>query len=108
MVGPLPVTVARREVVVSTPDAIRYGRFRWLEPARLVWTGWSRPRPASTPIVETALADPAIQGFLGWARFLFVEIDEHPELYEVHLMDARYTLERNTRFGSVVVRVPKP
>ena len=108
MVGPLPVTVARREVVVSTPGEIRYGRFRWLEPTPLWWTGWSRPRPSSSPIVEAALADPAIQGFLGWARFLFVEIDEHPELYEVHLMDARYTLERNARFGSAVVRVPKP
>ena len=107
LVGPLPVTPLRREVVVSTPDEIRYGRFGWISEPRLTWSGWSRPRPTSTPVVDAALADPTVQGFLGWARFLFVEIDEYPDFFEVHLMDARYTLERNARFGSAVVRVPK-
>jgi hypothetical protein len=34
-------------------------------------------------------------------------MDDHPEFWEVHLMDARYTLERGARFGSVMVMVPK-
>jgi inner membrane protein len=107
LVGPLPVTLTRREVVVATPLEIRYGRFHWLDRPRLEWSDWSRPRPQPSPVLEAALRDPSIQGFLGWARFLFVEIDEHPDYHEVHLMDARYTLERGAPFGSAVVRVPR-
>ena len=108
LVGPLPLTVARREVVVEIAGEIRYGRFRWSPTPRFEWAGWSRPRPAPDPVLEAATRDPSIQGFLGWVRFLFVEIDEHPEFWEVHLMDARYTLERDARFGSAMVRVPRP
>jgi inner membrane protein len=108
MVGPLPLTPARREVVVASPVEIRYGRYRWLKSPRLEWTKWTRPRPQPSTLLDTALADPSIQGFLGWARFLFVEIDEHPAFWEVHLMDARYTLERAAPFGSAMVRVPRP
>ncbi|HVR29100.1 MAG TPA: metal-dependent hydrolase [Thermoanaerobaculia bacterium] len=108
MVGPLPVTVARRQVVVSMPDEIRHGRFRWHPSPRLEWSGWSRPHPRPGPVLDAALHEPSIQGFLAWARFLFVEIDEHPDRFEVHLMDARYTLQRNARFGTAVVEVPKP
>jgi inner membrane protein len=107
MVGPLPLTSARREVVVETPTEIRYGRFSWLESPRFEWAGWSRPRLQPSPIVDEALDDPSIRGFVGWARFPWVEIDEHTEFWEVHLMDARYTLERGARFGSAMVRVPK-
>ena len=107
MVGPLPLTPARREVVVATPTDILYGRFHWGDEPRFGWSGWAKPRPTANPIVETALGDPSIRGFAGWVRFLWAEIDEHPDFWEVHLMDARYTLERNARFGSAMVRVPK-
>jgi inner membrane protein len=107
MVGPLPVTVARREVVFQTATDIRYGRFRWSPAPRFESSGWARPRPEPGTVLDAALRDPSIQGFLGWARFLFVEIDEHPAFWEVHLMDARYTLERRARFGSAMVRVPR-
>jgi hypothetical protein len=94
-------------VVVETATEIRYGRFRWLEAPRFEWADWARPRLQSSPIVGAALRDPSIRGFVGWARFPWAEIDDHPEYWEVHLMDARYTLERGARFGSVMVRVPK-
>jgi inner membrane protein len=107
MVGPLPLTPARREAVVQTATELRYGRFRWLGSPRFEWTGWAKPRPQPGPVLDAAWNDPSIRGFVGWARFPWVEIDEHPEFWEVHLMDARYTLDRGARFGSVVVRVPK-
>jgi inner membrane protein len=107
MVGPLPLTAARREVVASTSTEIRYGRFRWLGTPRFEWSGWARPRPPRTPVIEAAMRDPSIRGFLGWARFLYVEVDERPQAWEVHFMDARYTLARNARFGSAVVSVPR-
>lgn len=108
LVGPLPLTVARREVVAEIGGEIRYGRFRWRPTPRFEWAGWSRPRPVPAPVLDAAMRDPSIQGFLGWVRFLFVEIDEHAEFWEVHLMDARYTLERDAPFGSASVRVPRP
>jgi inner membrane protein len=107
LVGPLPMTLVRREVVAATATDIRYGRFRWLASPRFEWSGWSRPRPQPSPVLDAAMRDPSIQGFLGWARFPFVEIDEHPDFWEVHLMDARYTLTREARFGSVAVRVAR-
>ena len=107
MVGPLPLTPNRREVVVATPTDILYGRFHWRGEPRLAWSGWAKPRPTANPIVEAALGDPSIRGFAGWVRFLWAEIDEHPDFWEVHLMDARYTLQRDARFGSAVVRVPR-
>jgi hypothetical protein len=107
MVGPLPLTPARREVVVATPTDILYGRFHWGDEHRFTWSGWARPRPTANPIVHAALADPSVRGFAGWVRFLWAEIDEHPDFWEVHLMDARYTLERNAQFGSAMVRVPR-
>ena len=107
MVGPLPLTPARREAVVQTATEIRYGRFRWLESPRFEWAGWAKPRRHRVRSLDAALSDPSIRGFVGWARFPWAEIDEHPEFWEVHLMDARYTLERGARFGSVMVRVPK-
>jgi inner membrane protein len=108
MVGPLPLTVARREVVAEMAGAIRHGRFRWSPAPRFEWTGWAQPRPVPGAVLEAAMRDPSIQGFLGWVRFLFVEIDEHAEFWEVHLMDARYTLERGAPFGTAMVRVPRP
>ena len=107
MVGPLPLTATRREVVVATPTDILYGRFHWGVEPRLAWSGWAKPRPIANPIVEAALDDPSIRGFAGWVRFLWAEIEEHPSFWEVHLMDARYTLERDARFGSATVRVPR-
>jgi inner membrane protein len=107
MVGPLPLTPARREAVATIENELRYGRFRWLSSPRFEWAGWSRPALQSSPVLDAAWRDPSIRGFAGWARFPFAEIDEHPEFWEVHFMDARYTLERNARFGSVAVRVAK-
>ena len=107
MVGPLPLSPARREVVVETPTDLTYGRFRWFGQPRYEWGGWIRPRPLPSPVLDAALRDPSISGFVGWVRFLWVEIDEQPDRWEVHLMDARYTLERGARFGSVMVNVPK-
>jgi inner membrane protein len=107
MVGPLPLTPARREVVAASATEIRYGRFRWLHSPRFEWSGWSKPPLEASPVLDAAWRDPSVRGFVGWARFPWAEIDEHPDFWEVHLMNARYTLERNARFGSAVVRVPK-
>ena len=108
MVGPLPLTPARREVVVA--DA---------RPRSATGDSAGSSRPASSGPIGRGLAcdrmrswtrrwrDPSIRGFVGWARFPWAEIDDHPDFWEVHLMDARYTLERGARFGSVMVRVPK-
>jgi hypothetical protein len=93
--------------VAITKNEIRYGRFRWLGSPRFEWADWSRPLPRPSPVLDAAWSDPSIRGFAGWARFPWAEIHEHPDFWEVHFMDARYTLERGARFGSVMVRVPK-
>ena len=42
--------------------------------------------------------------FLRWARFPFFEIDDSEAKPAVHIIDARYTLDRNALFGAV--RIP--
>lgn len=107
MVGPVPVNPFTREVVVATRTEYRYGRFHWLPRPRLEMGLWSHARLTETAIVEAALADPCIRGFLSWARFPFGRVQEHEDHATVDLMDARYTRQPDARFGSVTVRVPR-
>lgn len=124
MVGPLPYDPLVRDVVVRlSPDGepgrpaaaephYRTGRFHW----------WPRPRlelreslptleavePAG--VVERALAAPEVEGFAGWVRFPWAQVEPMEEGdgggYRVYLLDARYTRRRTTGFGGAVVEVP--
>lgn len=103
MVGPVPVTPFRRQVVATTPDAYWTGTLRWtgeprLEPEDLL------PRPEPGSRIEAAFDDPEAQGFVTWVRFPWIAEGRDDALY---LLDARYTSRPTTGFGGTRVAIPK-
>lgn len=107
MVGPMPANPFRWDVVAQTPTAYRHGAMRWLPRRSLDLDPRPIERLRPSPVVDAALAAPQIQGTLGWMRFPFVEIDETPDGYTVHVLDARYVRSRRTGFGTVRVRLDR-
>ncbi len=111
MVGPLPGTVWRREIVAATPQELRFGTFHWWREERVElsdrrWTPLAATLASSGPeaaSLAATLADPCIAGFVGWMRFPTAEVDSTPSGAVVHLLDLRYTRERTTGFGGARV-----
>jgi inner membrane protein len=115
MVGPLPATLLRREVVVELPDRYVFGTFRWLGSPRLVLElgeAQSAQKPASA-VSLAALEDPAIRGFACWARYPYVELERLASgVTRAWIFDARYVrppAPRGRGFGVAFVDVePAP
>jgi inner membrane protein len=97
MVGPMPVDPFEREVVVEGVDGYRFGAVRFAPTPRFeLFPGQEprrrRPSGSAEPVALAALADPSIRGFVGWARFPFVEVERRPDgAARVWVLDARYT-----------------
>jgi inner membrane protein len=103
MAGPVPLTLLTRDVLVETPDAYRYGILKlWPQP-RLELEPRVIPRPQKESLARRALQSPSIQGFMNWARFPYVEIEENENGVTVYVLDARYTRERTAGFGGAKV-----
>jgi inner membrane protein len=73
MVGPVPVVPWTREVIIDAGDHYRTGRFTaW--PSRLELAAERVPKNNGGGPVAEARVDPAVTGFLVWARFPFWEV----------------------------------
>jgi inner membrane protein len=107
MVGPVPLTPFVHDVVVETPEVYRFGTLEILPRPSLELEQRVIYRRAPTGIVTQALRSPQIRGFMNWARFPYVEIDENESDYTVYILDARYTRERTGEFGAASVVLPK-
>jgi inner membrane protein len=105
MAGPVPANPLRRDVVVETSEAFRYGSWRVLGDGRLRLEPEKLAKIPSDPVVEAALRSPWIGGFVGWARFPFVQVEREGESDLVYLLDARYVRRRTRGFGGAVVLV---
>jgi inner membrane protein len=105
MAGPVPANPFRRDLVVETEDAFRYGSWWALGEGGITLEPEVLAKVPPTPTVEAARRAPWIGGFLGWARFPFVEVESAGETDLVYLLDARYVRRRTSGFGGVVVRV---
>jgi inner membrane protein len=105
MAGPVPADPFRRDLVVETDEAFRYGSWRALGEERLRIEPEVLAKLPPTPTVEAARRAPWIGGFLGWARFPFVEVEKVGESEKVYLLDARYVKRRTSGFGGAVVLV---
>lgn len=99
MASPAPLDPFRRLVVVQEPYVYRFGEVNWLR------------RPVVTlerfvvslnvpPAGRAAAATPEGKAFLGWARFPFFVVEPTGA---VHIVDARYTLDPDARFGAVMI-----
>jgi hypothetical protein len=102
MVGPMPVTVLRRVVIVDTGDAYVTGSFRWLP--REIAFGSRVAKNDDHPAVRAAIAgDPRIRAVLVWARFPYYELQSSPDSTIVRLRDLRF----GDRVGAVQTLVDK-
>jgi inner membrane protein len=107
MVGPLPATPFRRQVVVAsgtryfrgTVDLLRRPRYRDDTPPTCERAGDSPEAEAASRTREAAI-------FLHWARFPIFVVDRAARASQVAIMDLRYTLDPDAGFGALSVSVP--
>ena len=108
MVAPRAVTPFTRSVVALQGGAYRVGTFRWFQRPH-VETATLRTFPVARPYdppVLAARATPLGRRFLGWARFLTVQVEPDPAGGSlVHLIDLRYADRPGAGFGSVTIPV---
>jgi inner membrane protein len=102
VVSPMPATPLAREWVALTADGYRVGSLHWLKQPRVRVEEGSFPRlPEHDPVVERALEDPCIRGFVNWMRMPSVEVGEADSSDKVHvrLFDLRYSRAPSQGFG---------
>jgi hypothetical protein len=101
MVGPIPVTPARRAVIIDAGEHYETGTFSWpagdlrLDPQIIA-------KHAGDPRVTAARAAPDIAAFLVWSRFPFWTLEELDEGTRVTVGDVRFA-DRGGFSESVVV-----
>ena len=99
LVGPLPASPWRRDVVVVTAEGYRHGTFAWAREPRLELSSDVLPHLPDDPVVHAALEAPCLRGMAGWVRYPFVEVENKSDGHHVWLLDARYTRGRTEGFG---------
>lgn len=103
MVSPMPTNPLHWEFVAATPADYRHGSLRWSRRSRIEVSAQPIARPQPSPLLDAVLGAESIQGAVNWMRFPFIEVDETPSGYTVHLLDARYARSRRRGFGTAVV-----
>ena len=89
MVGPVPLSPVRKNIIVDAGDHYVEGTFTWL-PVRVSFDEEVTPKRDHSPAVGAARRDPAIAGILVWSRFPFWEIREVTGGSEVCVRDMRF------------------
>ena len=102
MVGPVPGTPLRRDVVIDAGDRYETGTFRWL-PARVQLDSESVPKNDRDARVAIAREAPAIAGFLVWSRFPFWTFEPVPGGTRVTVSDLRFAGQTPARFVASTV-----
>lgn len=104
MVGPVPVTPFRREVILDAGDRYVTGAFTWL-PLAVTFDAETVAKHGADPRVSGAGSDPAVRGFLVWARFPYWTFDPAPGGTLVSVRDMRVREQLRSRFtGGAVVK----
>jgi inner membrane protein len=70
MVGPLPITPLRRQVIIDAGDRYETGTFTW-QPRNIRFDPRDVPSNDADPRVAAARNSPNIRAFLVWSRFPF-------------------------------------
>jgi inner membrane protein len=103
MVGPAPLDPLRWDVVAATPAGYLHGRFDWRARARLVLDPRALEPAERSPLWPAVRSDPAVQGFLAWARFPWIATEAAPGGPRVLLLDARYARRPTSGFAGIEV-----
>ncbi|MBA2305038.1 MAG: metal-dependent hydrolase [Acidobacteria bacterium] len=89
MVGPVPLTPFRREIIIDAGDRYVEGSFRWM-PTQVFFKDAPIPKNDAHPAVQAARQDPVIRGILVWSRFPAWDTRSVPAGVEVRLRDMRF------------------
>ena len=109
MVGPMPVTPMRRQVIIDAGDHYETGTFSWM-PRNIRFDAAMVAKNDQDPHVAAARTSPNIRAFLIWSRFPFFVIDRVDGGTRVSVGDMRFiggpgVLARNFT-QSAIVRGP--
>jgi inner membrane protein len=102
MVGPLPATPFRRQIIVDNGPGYETGSFQWF-PTRVTFDSRVVPKNDADPRVGRAREAPNIGGFLIWSRFPFWTFEPAPGGTRVTVGDLRFVGRGNAFLQSVVV-----
>lgn len=106
LIGPLPASPHRRDVVVVTPAEYRWGTYAWFRQPRLQLDPRRLDRPrADDPTYVAARSAPCLKGMDNWLRYPFLDVQPGADGTEVMLLDARYTRGPTRGFGGARVRL---
>ena len=89
MVGPVPVTPLRRQVIIDAGDRYETGTFTW-QPRSVRFDAADVPKHDTDPRVAVAREAPNIRAFLVWSRFPFWTLDPVPGGTRVTVGDMRF------------------
>ena len=103
MVGPVPVTPLRREVIVDAGAWYETGTFTW-PGAETLFDAARIPKHDDDPRVAMAQAAPNIRAFLVWARFPFWTFDEADGGTLITVSDVRFAGRGATFQESTLIR----
>lgn len=90
MIGPLPANPFHREVLAVSGTHYYGLRVPVFNSEDLVERFEPVPLPQPDPIIQKALSNPDIRGFVNWMRFPTYDIQELEEGYRVVIRDLRY------------------
>jgi len=107
MAGPLPVNPFSRQIVADVGDRYVVGLVELLPRPRFTVDVMSPIlKGAEQPRVAEASRTPQGVSFLRWARFPYFVVERAGGATVVRIVDARYTLDPEARFGALPVTVP--
>jgi inner membrane protein len=106
MVGPRPISLTRKSIIVDTGHSYVEGSFRWL-PLKVEFEPTSTPRNDTAPGVAEARSDERVRGILVWSRFPFWTTRDVPEGIEVQLRDMRFKQGPDRGGFTATVVVPR-
>lgn len=102
MVGPEPVTLLRRAVIVDAGDHYESGTFTWW-PRRVTFDGMQVPKNDDRPEVAEAREDRFVEAFLVWSRFPFWTVKPEGSGMRVTVADMRFMAAGRRFFATTVV-----
>ena len=109
MVGPMPITPLRRQVIIDAGDRYETGTFTW-QPRDVRFDSGAVPKNSSDPRVAVAREAPNIHAFLVWSRFPFWTLEPVPGGTRVTVGDMRFVggpgLAARNFTQSMIVRGP--
>jgi inner membrane protein len=89
MVGPVPLTPLRRQVIIDAGDRYETGTFTW-QPRSVRFDVAEVPKHDTDPRVAAVREAPNIRAFLVWSRFPFWTIEPGPGGARVTVGDMRF------------------